>query len=108
MTMLLTPPPLATEALDDFDEALPTYEIWLDGERFASTQVPAKAKKMLSTMTSGEAAKRYGNRVVELRITGDRRATGRGEVPTTEQAQGMVRVSDRLIESGMVRATIAP
>lgn len=77
MTMLLETAPPATATLEDFDEALPTYEIWLDGDRFASTQVPARARKMLDTMTAPSAAKRYGNRVVELRIVGDRRATPR-------------------------------
>jgi hypothetical protein len=67
----------ATEALDDYDPSRPTYEIWLDGVRFASTQIPALAKKMYDGMTSEESGRRYGNRVVEFKVVNDRRATER-------------------------------
>lgn len=67
----------AAETLTDFDPSLPTFEVWLDGSRFASTQIPARAKKMMDGMTSGKAALRYGYRTVELRVVNDRRATDR-------------------------------
>lgn len=70
----------ATETPIEFDPSLPTFEVWLDGTRFASTQIPARAKKMIDGMTTGAAAKRYGYRTVELRIVNDRRLTDRDAV----------------------------
>lgn len=68
---------IATEALPEYDPSLPTFEIWLDDERFASTQIPARAKAMMDSMTGEKAGKRYGLRTVELRVVNDRRASDR-------------------------------
>lgn len=67
----------ATETPIDFDPSLPTFEVWLDGRRFASTQIPARAKAMIDGMTSEKAGKRYGLCTVELRVVNDRRMTDR-------------------------------
>lgn len=61
----------------DIDLGRPTFEIWLDGTRFASTQVPALAQKMYDGMTSEESGRRYGNRIVEFKVVNDRRLTER-------------------------------
>lgn len=61
----------------DFDLDRPTFEIWLDGNRFASTQVPALAKKLHDRMASAESGQRYGNRTLELRVVNDRRQEAR-------------------------------
>lgn len=70
-----------TNAIDTeettIDLGRPTFEIWLDGTRFASTQVPAAAKRMYDRMTCGESAKRYGLRTVEFRVSNDRREVSR-------------------------------
>lgn len=68
----------AAATLTEYDPDRPTFEVWLDGVRFASTQRPALAKKMLDGMTNGESGKRYGLRTVELRVVNDRRMTDRG------------------------------
>lgn len=64
----------ATIVLDDYDPDRPTYEIWVDGVRFASTQRPGDAHFMFGTM---HASRRYGDRGLELRVVNDRRATTR-------------------------------
>lgn len=61
----------------DMDLGRPIYEIWLDGKRFASTQIPALAKKMYDGMTSEESGRRYGNRLVEFKVVNDRRLVER-------------------------------
>jgi len=84
---------VATQVLPDYNPSLPTWEIWLDGSRFASTQCVARARRMLATMTSDSSARRYGNRVVELRIVNDRRQQPR----QPRQLRAMVQDSERLL-----------
>lgn len=67
----------AAATLPDYEPDFPTFEVWLDGTRFASTQLPARAKAMMDGMTTGAALKRYGHRTVELRIVDDRRSEAR-------------------------------
>lgn len=64
-------------ALTDYNPSLPVFEVWLDGTRFASTQIPARAKKMMDGMTSAESGRRYGLREVELVVVNDRRTVAR-------------------------------
>lgn len=64
----------ALTTMPEFDPALPVYEIWLDGARFASTQLPALAKRTFDTMRD---SRRYGLRSLELRVVNDRRAAAR-------------------------------
>lgn len=72
-----TPVADVPEPTVEADPSLPTFEILLDGSVFASTQVPARAKKMVDGMTSGPAALRYGLHKVELRVVNDRRSVAR-------------------------------
>lgn len=60
----------AATSLPDYDPALPTFQVWVDGVRFASTQVPALAKAMFDRMNSSG---RYGLRSLELVVQNDRR-----------------------------------
>ncbi len=60
-------------ALDDFDPALPVFEVWVNGRRFACTQVPARAFALLKTMRAGRPALA----APELVVVNDRRGTDR-------------------------------
>lgn len=70
----------AAETLPEYDPSLPTFEVWLDGARFASTQIPSRAKAMMDAMTGEKAGRRYGLRQVELRVVNDRRLTNSRDV----------------------------
>lgn len=71
---------LAVETLPEYDPNLPTFEIWVDGTRFISTQVPRLARDTYDRMVD---SRRYGLRTLELRIVNDRRTVAR---VTTETA----------------------
>lgn len=57
----------------EFDPNLPTFEVWVNGRRFASTQVPAQAFRLLKAMANG----RPSHQPPELRVINDRRSETR-------------------------------
>lgn len=63
----------AHRALPDFDPTAPVFEVWINGRRFACTQVPAKAFRMIRAMHAG----RPNLAAPELRIVNDRRKNPR-------------------------------
>ena len=71
---------LAVEVLPEYDPTLPTFEIWVDGSRFISTQVPRIARDTFDRMVD---SRRYGLRTLELRIVNDRRSITRVTTETT-------------------------
>jgi hypothetical protein len=60
-------------ALEDFDATAPVFEVWVNGRRFACTQIPARAFRMLRDLHNGRPA----HTPPELRVVNDRRLTTR-------------------------------
>lgn len=65
----------ATETLPEYDPSLPTFEVWINGRRYASTQIPGRAYKLMRTMAAG----RPSHVAPELRVVNDRRLTERAD-----------------------------
>lgn len=63
----------AAESLTDYDPSLPTFEVWINDRRMASTQIPGRAFKLVQTMRAGRPA----HAAPELRVVNDRREVSR-------------------------------
>lgn len=74
MTTTLTPTADLTHlAIEGYDPAMPVFEVYVNGRRFACTQTPRQAFRLLTAMRLGRPA----HAAPELRLVNDRRSAPR-------------------------------